>query len=317
MRIGVLSNLRADQRNSKIDQVLSLLARHPQVFHLETSNGEDVAPALAEMEERDIDVLVLNGGDGTVQHALTHLRRKGGQGWQPYLAPLCAGRTNTIAGDLGARHDPVQGLTDIIGKVGAGRMSELIVERPAIRAEIAEGVQYGMFLGFGMLHRAVRLVHESFPEGKARGTWGAGVVTATLVVRAAVRPGAGGILADDDIDLTLDGQPFAPRTMRLAMVCTLRHLFFGIVPFWGKEPAPLQTTFVEARARRLGRVAIGILRGRPGPLVRPEFGYHSRNVHELDVRLDGGLILDGELFDPIPGRLVRITADKDVRWLRA
>jgi hypothetical protein len=317
MRIGVLSNLRADQRNSKIDQVLRLLARHPDVFHLETSNGEDVAPALAEMEGREIAILVLNGGDGTVQHALTHLRRKGSEGWQPHLAPLCAGRTNTIAGDLGARRNPVQGLTDLIETVGAGRMSGLIVERPVIRAEIEEGVQYGMFLGFGMLHRAVRLVHESFPEGKARGTWGAGVVTATLVVRAAVRRGSGGILADDDIEVALDGQPFAPRTMRLAMVCTLRHLFFGIVPFWGKEPAPLQTTFVEARAEHVGRVAISILRGRPGPLVSPEYGYHSRNVHALDVRLDGGLILDGELFDPIPRRLVRITADEDVRWLRA
>lgn len=38
-------------------------------------------------------------------------------------------------------------------------------------------------------------------------------------------------LADDDIEVTLDGLPFSPRTMRLAMACTLRHLFFGIVRF--------------------------------------------------------------------------------------
>ncbi len=317
VRIGVLSNLRADQKHSKIQRVVDLLSRYPEVFHLETANGEDVGPAMEEMERRAIDVLVLNGGDGTVQHAMTYLLRRDGDAWQPRLAPLCGGRTNTIAGDLGARRNPVLGLAALIDTVAAGRIAELVVARPVLRVDIEEGVQFGMFLGFGMLHRAVSFVHESLPEGKARGSLGAGIVTAALVVRAAMQRDAGGILTSDDIELDLDGDHFAMRPLRLAMVTTLRRLFFGINPFWGNEAAPLRTTLIEARARQVGRVAISILRGRPGPMVRSENGYHSRNVAEVNLTLDGGLILDGELFDPIPGRRVRVTASQAVVWLRA
>ncbi len=317
MRVGVLSNPRAGVSGSKIDRISALLAHHPDVLHLQTQDAESVAPALGEMAQRGVEVIVLNGGDGTVQHALTHLLRGSQAGYLPWLAPLRSGRTNTIAGDLGAARNPVRGLGALLDEVASGRVAERIVERPVIRVEIDEGVYYGLFLGFGMLHRAVRLVHEAFPPGRSRGTLGAGVLTASLVLRSALEPQAGGILTPDDIELVLDGEARGRLALRLAMVTTLRRLFFGIEPFWGRENAPLRVSLGEARVQRIGRVAIGILRGRPGPFVRPENGYHSHNVHRLEARLDGGLILDGELFDPCPDRLVRVSASTDVRWLRA
>lgn len=317
MRVGVLSNPSAGVQRSRTDRISALLARHPEVLHVRTRDAESVAPALGEMAQRGVDVIVLDGGDGTVQHALTQVMRDSLPGYRPWLAPLRGGRTNTIAGDLGAARNPVRGLTALLTEIESGRMAERIVERPVLRVEIDEGVHYGLFLGFGMLHRAVRLVHEAFPPGRSRGTLGAGVLTASLVLRSALEPQAGGILTPDDIEIVLDGQSRGQMSLRLAMVTTLRRLFFGIEPFWGREPAPLRVSLGEARVQRIGRVALGILRGRPGPFVRPENGYHSHNVHRLEARLDGGLILDGELFAPSPNRLVQVAASTDVRWLRA
>ncbi len=248
---------------------------------------------------------------------LTFLRRRKDHPWQPWLAPTCGGRTNTSALDIGSDPDPVQGLSNLLEKVAAGRLSELVTERPVVRVEIEEGTFYGMFLGFGMLHRAVQLVHQGFPDGKARGTFGAGLLTATLVARAVVQRETGGLMTPDAIDFTIDGEAYGSRTLRLAMVSTLRRLFFGLVPFWGKEEAPLQMTFIETTVRHAPWVVASILARRPGRLNTPENGCHSHNVHQLDLQLDVGLILDGELFDPIPGRRVRITADENVRWLRA
>jgi len=317
LKIGVLSNLRAGQRDSKIESVLGYLKDHPDVFRLETPDDLSVVPALAEMEAAGVEVLVLNGGDGTVQHAMTHLYGEAFSHWQPWIAPIAGGRTNTIAKDFGGSHDPVRGLADLLAANRDGRLAERVCHRPVQRVELAEGVHCGMFLGFGMLHRAVSLVHEIFPEGKARGTFGAGVVLTTLVTKAAFRPDSGGILEQDRIRVTLDGNVMPCDTWRLAMTCTLQRLFLGIRPFWGSEPAPVRATFLEAKPKYMARSAINILRGRPGPKVLPENGYHSHNVHRLEVQLDGGVILDGELFPPVPGRTVRVTALEGLRQLRA
>ena len=60
-------------------------------------------------------MLVINGGDGTVQAALTELHNGGHFGDQPPpVAVLPSGKTNLIALDLGARGDPVAALERLI-----------------------------------------------------------------------------------------------------------------------------------------------------------------------------------------------------------
>lgn len=316
MRIGVLSNLRAGQRDSQVDSVLAFLERHPEVLHVETPDDASVPPALRELARAGVEILVLNGGDGTIQHALTHLLGNPANTWRPWIAPIRGGRTNMTATDLGARRDPVRGLAELIAADRAGRLAERVEVRSVLRVEIAEGVHYGMFLGFGTLHRAVALVHQVFPEGKAQGVFGAGIVTGVLIARAAIG-GLGGVLVPDKMRIALDGEELEPREVLLAMTSTLQRLFLRMRPFWGREDAPLRVTLIDAGAKRFGAAAPGILRGRPRAFVRPENGYCSRNVHELVVQLDAGIILDGELYDPIPDRVVRVGAVEGVRFLRA
>jgi hypothetical protein len=49
------------------------------------------------------------------------------------------------------------------------------------------------------------------------------------------------------------------------------------------------------------RAAPAIMRGKPNRYVRPEYGYTSHNAHEVELHLDCGFTLDGELFTPAPG----------------
>jgi diacylglycerol kinase family enzyme len=316
VRIGVLSNLRAGQRDSKVDKVLRFLGRHPEIAHLETSDDASVPGALAELAGAGVEILVLNGGDGTIQLALTHLLGNPANHWRPWLAPIRGGRTNMTALDLGARRDPVDGLADLVAADRAGRVAERARVRSVLRVELADGIHYGMFFGAGMLHRAVELTHRSFPEGRARGVFGAGIVTSLLVARAAAGA-VHGVLTPDKMRVSLDGESSGPREILLAMATTLDRLFLRLRPFWGREPAPVRVTLIAADARGLARSALGIMRGRPSARVRPENGYWGRNVQELAIQLDAGLVIDGELFEPQPDRLVRVGAVEGVRFLRA
>jgi hypothetical protein len=174
-----------------------------------------------------------------------------------------------------------------------------------------------MFFGLGVIHRAVDLIHRSFPPTKrSRGTVGAAVLTAILVARAAFLSSSG-IITPDTVEIHLDGEPIRDREFQLVLASSLGHLFVGMNPFWGREPAPVRFSTIAISAESKWRSAIGILRGRPRAHVTPENGYNSRNVNRAELRFDSGICIDGETYPPRRDRVVRIEADRRIRFLRA
>ena len=78
-------------------------AEHPDIFHYEVEHAHQVGEALKTIARVHPKVLVINGGDGTVQAALTELYNGGHFGTSPPpVAVLPSGKTNLIALDLGA-----------------------------------------------------------------------------------------------------------------------------------------------------------------------------------------------------------------------
>lgn len=319
LRVGVLNNLRSGRSSTRVSEALALLASRPEIVHVETRDGSHVPEALAHFEREGVGLLVVNGGDGTVQRVLTELlgaRRTGP--WLPRIAPIRGGRTNMTASDLGARRNPIRGLAEVLDAARAGLLDQRAVERPVLRVELGPdgGVHYGTFCGIGMLYQAVQLPTQYLPRNRAQGLFGAGAVLATLVARAAAGR-LGGVLTAEKIQLAMDGEPPEHRELRLVMATTAERLFLGIRPFWGRESGSVRLTTIAADAKGLARAAVGILRGRPPVWVSPEFGYLSRNCDEVIFRVDCGVTIDGELFHPAPGRIVRLTADHRVRFVRA
>jgi hypothetical protein len=85
----------------------------------------------------------------------------------------------------------------------------------------------------------------------------------------------------------------------------------------GSGPGGVRFTALAAEARQLERTLPGILRGRPGRLATERNGYTSRNAKRVDLELSCGFTVDGELVDPWPGRILSITAENRVRFVRA
>jgi hypothetical protein len=51
--------------------------------------------------------------------------------------------------------------------------------------------------------------------------------------------------------------------------------------------------------------------------VDEDNGYLSRNASRVDLRMDCGFTVDGELVEPAGGRIASITGDDVVRFVRA
>jgi len=317
-RIGVLNNLRAGRQGSRVDDVLDLLREYPEVAHEETDSAAHLPAAIRRLARRDPDLLVVNGGDGTLQHALTEILERRPFSRLPRIAPLRGGRTNMTALDLGAHRDPVKGLRALIEDARAGRLAPRIVERPVLRVEFDRGrrVAYGMFFGVGMIRRAIGLTLDLFPEGRSQGGFGAGLVTMALVARTAFRPRRG-VLQPDKLQIRLDGESVAAGEFTIAIASTLSRLFWRIDPFWGPGAGLVRFTCIASDARRFFAAAPGILRGRAGSIARPENGYTSRRVDRAQMLFDSGFTIDGEIFASRPDEVVTLAGDRRLTFLRA
>lgn len=318
MRIGVLNNLRAGRNQRRIARMLSFLRECPEIPHVETESGTHVHEALSTLAAYEIDILAVNGGDGTLQRVLTELLSSKTFTPVPLIVPLRGGRTNMIALDIGSQRDPVAALAALRNVTRSqDPLNGHIVERPVLRMDVeADGVtQYGMSFSVGLLPRAIELTHRMFPEGRAQGVFGSGVVVGGLALRAAFGK-LDGILQPDPMEIVLDGQALAAKEFVLMLVTTLERFFLKIRPFWGRESAPIRFMAVAAGAMFSLPAVPKILYGRPPAWITPEVGYTSNNVEHISLRADCGLVMDGEMFAPRPGRVVRLSATERVRFVR-
>lgn len=317
LKIGVLNNLRAGSRGGRMSRVFDVLRRRPDVVHVETENARVLSGALAELERQEVDVLVTNGGDGTLQYVLTHLLADPRRVHVPAIAPLRGGRTNMTSTDLGADRDPARGLERLLAAADAGRLGALAVSRPVLRVRSScRADQYGMFFGAGLIHRGIGVVHRVFPPGRSQGLFGAGLVTAALVSKMLFKP-TQGILTPDKCSIRIDGRETADAEFYLLLATSLDRLFLQMNPFWGAGPGGVRITAVSSQAQRLARAAVGILRGRPPSWVRSAPGFTSERAETAEIRMSCGFTVDGELFDPEPEERLELRADRRVTFLCA
>ena len=320
MRIGLLNNLRAGRSADRVSQLLRFLKGHPDIVTVETDSALVVPEALSELARQDVELLAINGGDGTVQHALTEiLGHRAFEGRVPLIAPLRGGRTNMTALDLGAHRNPVKGMAELIAATREGTLDERRVERQVLRVEYGADRKflYGMFFGGGMIYKAIELNHRLFKKNaRSQGVVGATLVTAGLVARAAMGK-TDGILEPNKVQILLDGEPVARGEFLMVISTSLQRLFAGMRPFWGTGPGGVRFTALASDAQNFKAAVPGLLRGNPRRFVGESTGYLSRNVKCAELRFDCGFTVDGELVMPEPGCVASLTADACVPFVRA
>ncbi len=318
MRVAILNNLRAGRSERHVSRVLALMRDHPEVLHVETGDTGAMSDAIAELAKNRVDLLFLNGGDGTLQHALTEILEQKAFERPPLIAPLRGGRTNMTALDLGAQRDPARAVSDVLAAVRTGTLAQRLVKRPVLRVESRTRgfVQYGMFFGAGAIHRAVALTHRLFPARRTNGVFGAGLVTAGLMARVVLRS-RDGVLASDKAQIYLDGDLVPDGEFTLLIASSLKRLFLRMNPFWGDQSGGVRFTSIAYNAERMAGAFPGILCGRPLKRVQPKAGFTSQNVERAEIRFDCGFTIDGESFEAKPDEFIALTADRRITFVRA
>jgi hypothetical protein len=167
----------------------------------------------------------------------------------------------------------------------------------------------------GAIYNAIMFFKREVEARGAHGQAGPAVTVAWFIVT---------ILSGRSVEIfpamqlagSIDGRPVQGGPHLGIVASTLDHLFLGIRPFWGAESGRVRCTALGYSPRWLLLAMVPALRGRRGRFVTPENGYTSYNGDLLDLEIDAGFTLDGELFDAGPGTHVRITAPATASFLR-
>jgi len=296
-KIGVLINPFSGGNLSGLGAVRRLINQYPRVIHRDVQTPDDVLQALREFSRRDVDLLAVNGGDGTVQAVLTNLFHHQPFTTLPMLAVLQSGTTSMTARDVGFSGSRVKSLRKLFKWATAGDGQPRVIQRPVLQVQ-APGHQtrYGMFFGTAAIYQGIQYFHRKVNSKGLKGEIGPGL-TILRFLWAAVRQRSD-FIPSIPITVTLDDHAPQQLDSFVVLVSTLERLFLGLYPYWGNESGPLHYSALRARPRYLLRALPSILRGRKGAYGKPENGFYSHNAHEIKLNLDSGFTLDGQLYTP-------------------
>ncbi|MDB5968144.1 MAG: Diacylglycerol kinase family enzyme [Hydrocarboniphaga sp.] len=261
-----------------------------------TTEGELFA-SLAEYAHREVDLLMVSGGDGTLRDVVTLLPRAYGDVPLPAIALLAAGNANLVASDVGACRSQRDALSRLSDAAAQGRWRRDELRHPIAVQRRGEQPVLGFFMGAGALNRATRYNHDH-----VRSDGGLSVaITIAVSMWRAVR-GVGDWAAGDWMSISADGAVAREGKRFLFLASSLQSLMLGLWPFWGSG-GPMRYLDIDAYPEKLGRSLLPLVRGRPTPAML-ESSYHSSGASRILLKTQGPMIIDGEPFAAADGEFL-------------
>jgi len=315
-RLGVLINRFGGRDRRVLRRLRAALAEAgDRVVVRESESARRCGGALDALLAEDVVAIAVAGGDGTLHHAITYLLNRAPGAPLPPLAILPTGTTNVAAHDIGANMSPAGELGALLARIHHDSLPSGIVVRHSMAVWIGDAVapRYGLMGGGAGIYQGTVLIRRHLRRWGARGALGpiAGMtrmIGPLLIGRNPITPIGAGIRTN--------ATALPPAHYLLILLSTLHSLSPGVAPFWGAGLGALRLTLVREAPQRFARAIWSALRGRPGALTTPENGYISLNADDIEIRMNGGFVLDGEILELREDQPVRVSAGPELAFLR-
>lgn len=223
-RVAVISN--ANSRRNRLNPRLSkqlqeILGGHGKV--LVTHKAEDIDAAARRCLDDGIEILALNGGDGTNHHTLTAFRRIYGTTPLPSLFFMRGGTMNTVADSIGvSKRNPRRLLKRLVRHL-EGHSSLPSTERHLM---VINDRQVGFLFGIGFTSEFLRMYYAGGNASPLKGAW--------LVIRATLSVLIGGALskrlfAARTSKVEIDGEALSRQEFSTIVMGSVREIGLGFV----------------------------------------------------------------------------------------
>jgi diacylglycerol kinase family enzyme len=249
---------------------------------------EALAEVLTGFAQAGIDLLVIDGGDGTVRDVLTAAGSLWRREW-PAIVVIPSGKTNALAIDLGLPVD--WSLTDALAAMTRGQVR---TRRPIEVAGRDGGLPLrGFLFGAGAFVKATALAQRTHRAGAFNGI-AVGLALGWALMLTVFGGSRNAWRTGDRMGLRLPGSRVNDSPLYLLLASTLARLPVGLKPF-GRVRDGLKLLTVDAPPRWMAAAVPPLLAGSEAAWL-DRAGYHRDDTAAFDVDLAEGFILDGEMF---------------------
>lgn len=317
MHVGILHNSLSGRNRRKPALFQEIYIKYPEVQRAEVNTPADILKALKTFAHHEVNCVVVNGGDGTIQATMGALFHHRPFAVMPRLAVLPAGTANLIAGDVGLGKFEPTTLEQLLVQAEAMTPRLSLETRPVLRIRFPESREplHGMFFGAGAIYHGTQLGLETKQSIGRLGEWGAGLILLKFLLALATGSRKG--LNPITVRVVTGESASLQHEYLVLLVTTLNRLFLGMKPFWGKQSWPLRYTSLRVPYRYLWRALPTLFRGKTHPLATTEHGYVSENLSELRLVFNSGFVLDGEVYvSSMPEKPLTLDSPGELSFVR-
>lgn len=287
--IGVITNPRAGKNLEDPGRIARL--RHilgPKGILRDTRDRMEISDAAREFRRLGIDMLVIDGGDGTIHHTLSTFIPLYGETDLPPVALLRGGTMNNIARSLGIKGLSEEILRGILNDLKARVLLEVVRTNTIVVND-----RHGFIFGLGF---PVNLL-EAYYRGKGRGA--GKVVKVLLEILYSTLQGGGGsspFFRAIAATIQIEGEVLSNRRYTAILSSTVREVGLGFKPTRraGQEEGFFQILCCDMGPRRMGLTVLRMIlamESRDPKLV-------DRMVTQCTIHLESptDMQIDGEIF---------------------
>lgn len=310
--IGVITNpmSRTNRRDPRLAGRLGYILGEKGAF--EAPGDLDALAATARrFREREVDLVCINGGDGTVHKAVTALVHAWGDAPLPRVAVLPGGTMNIVASSVGVAGRPADLLEYLVAAYHAD-VPMPTTRRWLMRFE-GEGLDptpYGFLFGNGIIARFLEVYYEGSEPTPSKAAW--------LLMRGALSAMVGGrfirrLMLPWSGTVALDGSPWGADSWTAVAVGSVEQIGLGFTPFHRvpRYPGHMHVVGIGGSvvdlARDLPRIYRGVGPHQPGNL--------DEVAQTLVLRSEEpqSFMIDGDFFRS--GTELRISMDRHVDFI--
>ena len=274
-----------------------LIANYPDIDHIILSDFNQIYNELEQAKYLERKIIIINGGDGTLQRVLTYLKRKENLSYNPELVLMKSGTTSMGYGDVGFKARASK-MLDTISHYGHGNNISINKKsRQVMQMTLPEeGITVcGMFFGAAAIYSGILYCRQNIHTRGIRGEIGPTLAMLRYLFDwMTVNQIADSTNATIDIDQSekISGE------FSIITATTLQRLLAGVYPFWGgiagKDTFAL--SLIRCGAPNSIRSGLRILYGHAPVTEQTNDHYLSYHVFRAMFDISGGFTLDGELY---------------------
>lgn len=290
--IGIITNPHS-RRNRRFPEQMRRLAYvlgENDSYEL-TNKIDDVRKVAARFRDLNIDILALNGGDGTNHVTLSTFIEVYGEEPLPKITFLRGGTMNTISEGIGIKGTPSRLLANLVEKYYTQQSFET-TKRDMLKITDESDTRHGFIFGNGVVSN---FLHAYYATGHPSPT-----TAATLLARTLASIPLGGSLAKDIVkpfraQLSFANEEWEPQDFTTVLASTVDQIGLGFRPFIRCEERPHSYHLLAIKAGpadlavELPRVRMGLPLPEEKAISRVEDYTYFRSDEPIVYTIDGDM----------------------------